>query len=318
VKAPAQTGKIDLVATAGCLGTLCCWSIGPIFIAYLTDFVDSWTQNVLRYSVACLFWLPFLAYLNLRGRFDRRTWWRAIAPAAANVVMQSLWAMAYYYIGPAFLVLLSKTSIVWVAGFSLIFFADERPLVRSARFWAGLVLSIIGVFGVLYFKEGFEAAGTQIGIIIALLTAMMWAIYIVSAKVAFHDIDSRSSFGVITIYTVVGLWVCALLFGHPAKALHIGLRPWAAVVFSGITAIALGHVFFYAAIRRIGATIPTLVILAQPFVVFSVSSVVFRERLSLLQLVFGTLLLLGSATAVWAQQHLRPRAARDAAARESA
>lgn len=313
-----RAGKIDLVATAGCLGTLCCWSIGPIFIEYLTFHVDSWTQNVLRYSVACLFWLPFLAYLNWRGRFDRRTWSRAIGPAVANVIMQSLWALAYYYIGPAFLVLLSKTSILWVAGFSLIFFANERPLLRSRRFWLGLVLSAVGVFGVLYFKEDFAATGMQIGIIVALLTAVMWAVYIVSAKVAFRDIDSRSGFAVITIYTVVGLWVCALLFGKPAEARDLGLRPWGAVVFSGITAIALGHVFFYAAIKRIGATIPSLVILAQPFVVFSISSVVFHERLNVLQLVFGTLLLAGSALAVWAQQHLRPRANDKDEHRESA
>ncbi len=79
------------------------------------------------------------------------------------------------------------------------------------------------------------------------------------------------------------------------------------MVVSGITAIALGHVFFYTAIKRIGATIPSLVILGQPLVVFSISSVVFHERLNGLQLLFGLFLLGGAALSVWAQEHIRIR-----------
>lgn len=299
------SGKIDMTATAACLGALCCWSIGPIFITYLTGYVDSWTQNMLRYSVACLFWLPFLFYFIKRRTFDSRTWYRAILPSIANVTMQSLWAAAFYYIGPAFLVLLSKTSILWVAGFSLLFFREERPLARSPRFWTGFVLSVTGLLGVLYFKGDFAAVGTVIGVVIALLTALMWAVYTISAKIAFREIDSRSGFSVISLYTAIGLWIGALVFGEPGQAMQMGAGPWAAVVFSGVTAIALGHVFFYAAIKRIGATIPMLVILAQPLIVFSISSVAFNERLSGPQLLFGLVLLAGSGLSVWAQQHLR-------------
>jgi drug/metabolite transporter (DMT)-like permease len=294
-------------ATAASLGTLCCWSLGPILIAQLTFHVDSWTQNALRYSVACLFWLPVLLYFMRKGKFDQRTWRRAAIPAVANIAMQSLWAAAFYYIGPAFTVLLSKTSILWVAGFSLIFFAEERPLARSWRFWSGLVLSVIGVFGVLYFKEDFTAVRTIKGIVIALICAFMWGSYAISVKISLKDIDSRIGFAVISIYTVVGLWVGALLRGEPGACLDMGAGPWAAVVFSAVTAIALGHVFFYTALKRIGATIPTLVILAQPLVVFSISGVVFGERLNGLQALFGMVLLGGAALSVWAQGHLRVR-----------
>lgn len=294
-----------MAATGACLGALCCWSIGPIFIEYLTGVMDSWTQNALRYTVACVFWLPFLFYWMARGSFDRRTWRVAILPAAANVVMQSLWVAGFYYIGPAFATLLAKTSVLWVAGFSLIFFAEERPLARSPRFWAGFALSLTGLFGVIAFKEDFTTAGTQVGIIITLMHAVMWAVYTISVKVAFRRVDSRIGFSVISIYTVIGLWLCTALFGRPERALDLGVGPWAAVVFSGITAIALGHVFYYAAIKRIGATIPALVILVQPLVVLSMSSIVFLERFTIVQLLFGLLLLAGMALSIWAQQHLR-------------
>ena len=137
-----------MAATAACLGAVGLWSTVPIFVKYLTESMDSWSQNALRYSVAFLFWLPFLLYIARRGTLDPRTWRRAILPSIANVVMQCLYAAAFYYIDPGFLTLLANTSALWVAGFSLALFPDERPLLTSARFWAGLTLSVADLFAV--------------------------------------------------------------------------------------------------------------------------------------------------------------------------
>lgn len=296
---------MNAAATGASIGALFCWSLGPIFIKYLSDYTDSWTQNALRYSVACFFWLPFLLHSMVRGGFARATWRRAILPALANLVMQSFWAAGFYYLDPAFMTLLTKSSIFWIAGFSLLFFPEERPLARSLRFWLGLLLSVGGMVGVLCFQEDFTARGTMIGIIIALLEAFTWGIYTIAVRISFRDMDSRNSFTVMSIYTVIGFWICAGLRGQPAQILAMPASAWMAAAFSAITSIALAHVLYYAAIRRIGATIPMLVVLAQPFVVFAMSSVVFHERLSNTQLLFGVLLLLGSALSIWAQQHLR-------------
>jgi len=297
--------KVNVSATFACLGALSFWSLGPIFIKYLSGYLDSWTQNLLRYSVACLFWLPFLFFSIRTKRLDARVWRRALAPAAANIVMQSLWAAAFYYIGPAFMVLLTKTNIIWIAGFSLIFFAEERTLVKSKRFWTGLTLSAIGLIGVMYFKVDLAEVRTVTGVVIALAAALMWGVYTISVRIAFRQIDSRSGFSVISIYTVAGLGVAALLFGRPADCAQMGAWQWACVVISGILCIALAHVLYYAALRRIGATVPALVILAQPFVVLAISRTVFAESLSVIQLLFGAALLAGSALAIWAQEHLK-------------
>ena len=297
--------KVNVSATFACLGALSFWSLGPIFIKYLSGYLDSWTQNLLRYSVACLFWLPFLFFSIRTKRLDARVWRRALAPAAANIVMQSLWAAAFYYIGPAFMVLLTKTNIIWIAGFSLIFFAEERTLVKSKRFWTGLTLSAIGLIGVMYFKVDLAEVRTVTGVVIALAAALMWGVYTISVRIAFRQIDSRSGFSVISIYTVAGLGVAALLFGRPADCAQMGAWQWACVVISGILCIALAHVLYYAALRRIGATVPALVILAQPFVVLAISRTVFAESLSVIQLLFGAALLAGSGLAIWAQEHLK-------------
>jgi drug/metabolite transporter (DMT)-like permease len=296
---------VNLPATFACLGSLIFWSLGPIFVKYLTGYLDSWTQNLLRYSVACLFWLPFLFLSVKTKRLDHRVWLRALMPAAANVLMQSLYAAAFYYIGPAFMVLQMKTNIIWIAAFSFIFFSDERALVRSKHFWLGLILSIVGVIGVMYNKVDLAQGRIITGIIVTQAAAFMWGVYTISVKVAFRNIDSRSGFSVTSIYTVAGLAVFALLFGNVQRTVQIGAWQWACIVISGITAIAFAHTLYYAAIRRIGATIPALVILAQPFIVLAISHVIFRESMNIFQLFFGVILLIGSALAIWAQQHLR-------------
>ena len=296
--------RVNIAATFACLGSLLGWSLGAIFIKYLTGYLDSWTQNFLRYSVACLFWLPFLLFSIRAKRLDARVWRKALVPAAANVVMQCLWAAAFYYIGPAFMVLLTKTNILWIAAFSLIAFPEERALVRSKRFWMGLTLSLIGLVGVMYYKVGFAEARTTTGIVIALAAAFTWGIYTISAKIAFREIDSRSGFSVMSIYTVAGLGLFALFFGKLADCTRMGGAAWACVVISAVMAIALAHTLYYAAMKRIGATIPALVILAQPPIVLAISSVVFGESFNITQLFFGAVLLAGSALAIWAQQHL--------------
>ena len=296
--------RFDIAATLACIGVLACWTVGPISIKYLSSYIDSWTQNLLRYSVGCLFWLPFLLLAIKRKQLETKIWRKALLPAAANVTMQSLWAAGFYYVGPAFMALLSKSSVIWITGFSLIFFADERGLAKSKRFWLGLLFSVTGVVGVIYNKEDFTATGTKIGIAIALACAFMWAVYTLSVRISFRNTDSRSGFSVISIYTVGGLFVLGVIFGDIGQCVTMVPEGWAVVVISAVIAIALGHVLYYAAMRRIGATIPALVILAQPFAVLAISNVIFDESLNSFQVLFGLALLAGSALSVWAQKHL--------------
>jgi len=297
--------KIDITATFECLGSLLFWTLGPIFITYLAGHIDSYTQNFLRYLTACIFLLPFLILSIRKKQFDKSTWLKAIFPAAANLTMQSLYAAAFYYISPGFLILLLKLNVVWTALFSLIFFLDERPLAKSKRFWSGMVLSLAGVIGVMYFKKDFAQIRTITGISLAIGASLAFAVYAISAKIAFKKTDSRQAFAVTSIYTTIGLAILTLTLGNIKGSLSLDTWQWICVVVSAITGIALGHPLYYAAMRRIGATIPLLILLAQPFLVLSISHFVFHESMNIPQLLSGSALLTGSAIAIWAQEHLK-------------
>ncbi len=292
------------LAILSCFGTVLCWSSGPIFIKYLTGHIDAWTQNLLRYAVGCLFWLPFLLADLKAGRVPKAVWKRALLPLAPNLVMQTLWAAAFYYIDPGFATLLVKTSIIWIVILSMIFFPDERGLMRSWYFRLSIILSAVGVTGVTFYKHDFALSYTIMGIVIILSSAFVWAIYTITVKVAMRDINSRIGFSVISIYTVAGLFILAIFNGEPSKCLEMPVAAWVSTVISGITAIALGHVLYYVAIRGLGVTIPSLVLLSQPFVVVIISHLLYSESLNLTQGIFGIVLLAGSALAILAKKDL--------------
>ena len=160
----------------------------------------------------------------------------------------------------------------------------------------------MGLIGVIFFSPAFTLSYTIIGIAITLLYGLLWGFYAVAVKVAFRGIDSRIGFSVVSIYTVVALFILTMFMGQPSKCLEMSFGGWNAVVISGVTGIALGHVFYYISIRRLGATTPSLVQLAQPFIVVVISYFIFGERLSVPQLVFGVVLVAGSAMAILAKR----------------
>jgi drug/metabolite transporter (DMT)-like permease len=290
------------LAALSCIGTLICWSSAPLFIKYLTGYLDLWTQNLLRYGAACLFWLPFLFIAAKKGQLPKVVWKRALLPFIPNIITQNLWAAAFYYIDPGFASLLSTTAFLWVIIFSVIFFANERQHLSNRLFRLSIILSLVGLMGVMFFHPAFTHSYTIIGIAIIMLYGLIWGLYGVAVKVAFRGIDSRIGFSVVSIYTVIALSILTMFMGQPSKCLEMPFGGWNAVVISGVTGIALGHVFYYISIRRLGATTPSLVQLAQPFIVVVISYFVFSEKLSVPQLVFGVILVAGSALAILAKK----------------
>ena len=304
--------SFDSLAALSCLGTLICWSSAPLFIKYLTGYVDLWTQNLLRYVAASLFWLPFLLAEARAGRVPRIVWKRALLPFIPNIIMQNLWAATFYYINPGFASLLSSTAFMWVIILSVVFFADERRLLKSGLFRLSIVLSIAGLAGVMFFhpdfaiatpgRPAFKHSYTIIGIVIILVYGFIWGLYAISVKTALKGIDSRIGFSVVSIYTTAALFVLILFKGQPGQCLEMPAWGWVSTVVSGILGIAVGHVLYYISIRRLGSTMPSLVQLAQPFIVAVISYFIFSELFNIPQLIFGVILVAGSATAILAEK----------------
>lgn len=296
-------------AALSCIAFMACWTIAPLYIELLTGYVDLWTQNFLRYCVSFVFWTPFLILWTLRGGLSRSLFIRALIPSVFNIATQSCYAGAFYYAEPAYVTLVTMTLVFWVTLFSMVFFPAERSLLKNAAYWTGVVLSGAGACGVVMSHPEFSARPTIIGTVLAASMGLGWGCYTVSFKALLGDVDSRLSFSIITVYTVLGQGILAFVLGRPADCLALDAVRWSYVIISAMCGIALGHVFYYAAIRRIGATIPTMFLLLRPFTVLLLSAALFSERLTALQWLFGLLLVTGSAFFIFAQKQRKDRAA---------
>ncbi len=299
------TQGFDVVGSLAVAGTAITFIAVPVIIRYLTGYLDTWTQNAYRYLVAFVIWTPFLLLRVCRGRVESSVWKKALIPAVLNILQQILYTTAFYYIEPAFMSLLVKTSLIWIMVFALLLFPDERGLLRSRLFWAGLPLCVVGVIGVMVFKGGFTVEGTVVGILLALACGLSWGAYTVAVRYFFRNVDSRTGFAVIAVYTTVGLLILALVFGEPQQGLRMPPGAWTAVIGSGLLGIAFGHVFYYVAIKRVGATITALFMLITPLGVYAVTSYLFGETLGVKQWIAGLVLLSGAALVLWSQRSLR-------------
>lgn len=280
------------------------WGSGPVFIRFLTGYLDAWSQNFWRYATAMVFWLPFVFIAMRRGQISRQVWKWALIPGIANVAMQCFWGWTFYFIEPGLGSLISRSSLIWTMIFSLVYFADERPLVKSVRFWMGIILSIAGLVGVVVLKEGFTARATMIGTMLMLGAGITWAVYSLAIRILFKDVDSRVGFSIVCIYTTMGLAVVAIVFGKPGQLFGLTVWPWACVIISAVLSIAMAHTFYYSSMRRIGATIPAVMLQLSPFATLVLSMPLMGEKMNLLQWVSGVVLVAGSILAIWSQEHL--------------
>jgi drug/metabolite transporter (DMT)-like permease len=140
--------------------------------------------------------------------------------------------------------------------------------------------------------------------VLTLACALSWGAYTVSARYFLRNLDSKTAFAVVAVYTTAALVVLALLLGDPMQAARMPAQGWTGVIVTGFLGIAVGHVLYFVAIKRIGATISALFMLVTPLGVYAVSSVTLGETMSLGQWLFGLLLLGGAALVLWSQKGL--------------
>ncbi len=283
------------------LGVLCCWTAAPIYIKLLTQYTDSFTQNFLRYSVAAVFWLPFLIYSVVRGRVPAKMWLLTLVPSFFNVCMQSCWAKTMYYLEPGMASLMQRSAIIWVIALTVIFYPQERSFLKRPGLWIGIVLVVVGVFGVVSNQDGFGGKVEPLGIIFVLGNAFFWSCYTIAIKKLMQNMNAIVGFSIMSVYTSFGLGCLSFGLGSPLDCLGFSGRVWYYIIFSGLIAIAVAHVLYVAAVQRIGTTLPVIIMSLMPFLVLVVSGFIFEEVLNFWQYVSGCILISGSITAVIVQ-----------------
>ncbi|HEY1769193.1 MAG TPA: DMT family transporter [Chthoniobacterales bacterium] len=289
---------------AAVFATVIIWSTPSLFQFYLNRYYDPFAQNFYRYAVGCVAILPFAIYrFRKEGpRLDLSVIGACLLPALPNVVHQITQTWSLYYMGPGLYAIFTRCSVIMTALLALIFFPEERVIIRQWRFQVGTAMGLIGAFGVFWFQSGWNAGHIPLGGLALVFTATFcWALYGVLVKRPAARLGTIRSFGVISFLTSALLCPLTCAFGKIATPLHVGAQVNGVVIISAVTCISLAHVLYYVAIREIGVALAQTLQLISPIGAVALSAWIFHERLSPLQLASAAILLLGAFLATRAK-----------------
>ncbi len=291
-----RTLQYDGAGVFYAVGALLAWGSVLLFLKHLTPYIDAWTANGWRYGLSALMWLPVLLSVGLRGRLPPGIWRRAVAPSIVNCIGQACFALAPYYIGPGLTGFLLRASLLASVCGALILFADERPLIRNRLFWGGMVLVVCGSAGTVLLGQAPVRGGTATGIALGLAAGLFFGLYGVSVRYWMRGISPVVSFSAISLYTAVGMIGLMVIKGDAGGLAVFGLSAfnWFMLIASAVLGIAMGHVFYYAAIARLGVAITSATIQLAPFLGGIGAMLVFGEVLTIGQWMSGGLLLGGA------------------------
>jgi drug/metabolite transporter (DMT)-like permease len=304
-----------LIGSVTVVATLIGWSSIPLFLRYFathpTHPIDPWTSNGWRYGFSALLWMPVVVTGLLRRRLPPGIWKAALVPAAINALGQVCFTTAHYKIEPGLLTFGLRSQIVFVTIGAVALFPAERRVIRSPGFIVGILLVAFGTAGTIVFAQDWSGQATALGVALALASGALFAGYALAVRWFMHSFSPVVSFAIISQYTAAAMVVLMLMLGERAGATALDLPGGAFLLLlaSAVIGIALGHVFYYISIARLGVAVSSGVIQLQPFLVAIASFGVFGERLSPIQWAFGVVAV-GGASAILISQHRLTKAQR--------
>ncbi|MGH8095367.1 MAG: DMT family transporter [Chthoniobacterales bacterium] len=282
---------------AAVLATILIWSTPSLFQFYLNRFYDPFAQNFYRYSIACLAILPFALHRFRKSgpRLDWSVFGICLLPALPNVVHQITQVVSLHYMGPGVYAVFIRSSVIMTALLALIFFPEERWIIRQWQFQIGTALGLLGAVGVYWFQPGWTAGHVSLaGLAIGFTASLCWALYGVLVKKPSARFGSIRSFGVVSFLTSVMLFPLTWAFGRIDTPLLVGAHVNWIMIASALLCITLAHVLYYVAIREIGVALSQTLQLLSPLGALALSAWIFHERLSTLQFWCAGVLLFGA------------------------
>ena len=311
--ARSRTATGALVVTLTLVG----WSSVPLFLRYFADHIDAWTSNGWRYGFSALLWAPLLVVGALRGRLPAGLWRAAIVPSIVNSIGQVTFVWAHYRIDPGLLSFGLRSQILFAAVGAYLMFASERRVIRSPMYLLGMVAVLVGTAGaVMKGRHPFSGAEAE-GIVLALTSGALFAGYALAVRRYMSKFGAIVAFAAISQYTAAAMVVLMLLLGRHGglEVVEMSSRDIALLLISAVIGIALGHVFYYMSIARLGVAVSSGVLQLHPFGVGVASYYVFNEVLTRAQWISGGAAVLGALMMVSVQGRIARRVEK-AAARE--
>ncbi len=176
---------------------------------------------------------------------------------------------------------------VMVAGIMALFFKERITFSTVTA-----ILLALGGIGLLYQGDG-ETALSTAGIVLVILSALCYAVYIVVVNQSHIRMSSLK----LTFYVLLICVFALLAYSFTSPELHLQLPPspraWFYACWLGLVPTILSLVLMTIAVHEVGATPTAIMGALEPLTAVAIGVLVFGETLTL-QLIIGILLILSA------------------------
>jgi DME family drug/metabolite transporter len=288
-------GVLYALGAGVALGTL-----GPLSnVAYAAGMGSS-TFAAMRAGIGALVLLIAIAWTRrpmpaIRALSTRDRGLLGLTAIAQASLSLSLFA-AYHTMTVALVLAVYFCYPLLVSGISI---ALGRERMTAAR-GAGLVVALGGLLAVILGNGIANGGIVPLGLGLAALAAMCQATYLVVSRTGYSHMPSDQASTVILSGAAVILWLVAVPLdgGLTGVTSWMGsLSAWLAVLFAGIVGAAIAKVYMLRAVRRVGGTRASVLMLSEPLTGVILAAVLLGQGLSLQQALGGVGVLVGAVLA---------------------
>ncbi len=268
------------------------YSAQPILVKLAYGEVPGFLMFSLRFFGMLFIFLPLAFHFKRQVWSEIRQWKKFVFPALFVLGAVCFFTVGIYYTRNATLTaLLIKTNSVFIPLMTAALFVEERRVLFSKRFLAGVALAGVGVLGVIT-GGGPLSITFSIGVVLVLVSQFSWSLYSVSIK----RLIRRKNRLVVLCF----IFPLAFLFSVPFAAYDIAVNALSInplflpiPIASGII-VGAANLFQFKAIESKGLIVTNAFSLTTPLMTGLMGFAVFGEMLSLTQLAFAAILISGA------------------------
>jgi drug/metabolite transporter (DMT)-like permease len=270
------------------LTTIGLWSLNLTVSRYiLTHGFQPLAYAASRYGLAVVVIVGLALTLERSVRIERRDLGLVAAAAALVYVNQIGFVYALEKSSASVLGLILGATPIFAALAGLMLRTESLP----PRFWAGALLSFVGV-ALVALGSGGTLSGDLGGVLLGVLTAATWAGYSMLVVPLMRRYSATRISG--TVLAVA--WVPIVLTAVPQlsdQEWGLGWEVWLLFLFATLGPLVLTNELWFRSLDRIGPARATLAANLQPFLASAIAVVLLSESLGPLELAGGVLIAAG-------------------------
>lgn len=262
-----------------------CISFSPIFVK-LAD-ASPIVCAFYRIFFAWIFLLPYCLYKgNLK--MERKDIILAMVGGLVFASDIAVWNLSIKLISATVSTLVANLAPVWVGLLSYLLFRKRSGWL----FWVGTCIAIVGMV-VLVGASNLIHLQLNIGILYAVVSSLLYAIYILTTK----DILKRISTLPFMFYNMLAagvfLLIISLILGD--DLFHYSLKTWSSLAAMGIICQLMGWITINYAISHLESTKVAITLLSQTVVTCLLAVFILNESLALKEIIGSVVVLAGIA-----------------------